>query len=375
MLGLGHLGISLALGAELAGGPADSALAITGSPAFESMKVPPGVDVLKVPTAPPGADSSWSKTGLRPPGELNLEPREIITLRAKAYREAVERIDPDVLIVDYRPFGRDEDIVPALEIARQTGHCQIAWGILDSDDSPAGLKTLWAPEVVARAAEFYDVAFVYGPPADDDLRIHELRAAGIPVRTTGFVSAPPAERAAADVPPDYLLATTGGGADGYSVLEAVLAALAVRPIPIHTVLVTGPLMPTDDVMRLRAAAEERDVTIFRSRSDLPQLLFGARAVVSMTGYSTTAEILASGKPSLMIPRAVPREEQLNRAKRLATAGRISMLEPHRLNAESMRVSLEKLLERDPRPPEQPSGASDVRRYLDERAGNLNDRDT
>ncbi|MGH2958876.1 MAG: glycosyltransferase family protein [Solirubrobacterales bacterium] len=363
MLGLGHLGVSLAIAAELVATPEDSALVITGSPAYKSMRVPQGVELLKVPTAVPGVDSAWSKTGLRPPGEHALAPEEVSALRAEAYRDAIERINPDALIVDYRPLGRDRDLVPALEVADASGSCQIALGIWDCDDSPDGIRAQWAPELIERAADFYDVAFVYGPPAPDDIRVNALGAAGIPIEVVDFVSGPPAVAPAPDLPAGYLLASTGGGADGFATLDAVLAAIRLRPIPTHTVLVTGPLMPQDDVVRLRLSAEGVDATIFESRADLPELLFGARAVVSMAGYSTTAEILASGKPALMIPRAVPREEQLNRAKRLAESGRVSLLEPKNLNAETMRDALSGLLEQKPRTPERLCGVSDVRRFL------------
>jgi predicted glycosyltransferase len=363
MLGLGHLGVSLAIARELVAEPGDAALVVTGSPAFASMRAPSGVEVLKIPTALPGSDSPWSKTALRPPGEHTAAPAEITAQRAEAYRAAVERFDPEVLIVDYRPLGRDDDIVPALKLARESGDRKIALGIWDSDDAPEALRKLWTPELLARAAEFYDLAFVYGPPAPDDVRVEVIRGAGIPVHETGFVSNPPAEAPAPDLDPGYLLVTAGGGVDGLATLDATLAAIRLSPVPVHTVLVTGPLMPQPDAHRLRAAAESLDVTIFAERDDLPELLVGARAVVSMTGYSTTAEILASGKPSLMVPRAVPREEQLNRARRLAAEGRIAMIHPSELTAESMRAALDPLLAQAPRPASTPSGAADVKRIL------------
>lgn len=363
MLGLGHLGVSLAIAGELASGPEDTALVVTGSPAFESMHVPSGVELLKIPTALPGPDSAWSRTALRPPGDHTLEPAEVTALRAKAYRAAVAEWSPDALIVDYRPLGRSDDLVSALELARSLEHCRVALGIRDSDDAPDALKAQWTPELMARAAEFYDMAFVYGPPAEDDVRVEAIRSAGIPVHVTGFVGSPPAAAPAPDVEPGYLLATTGGGVDGFAVLDALLAAIRSRAIPVHTVLVTGPLMSADDAARLRAAAEELDVTVFSSRSDLPALLAGARAVVSMTGYATTAEILASGKPSLMVPRAVPREEQLNRARRLAADGRVALLHPADLNPGAMRAAIEELLAQDSRGAEPLSGAADVRRLL------------
>lgn len=318
---------------------------------------------MKIPTAAPGADSAWNKTALRPPGELIDDPAKVTELRAEAYRSVVERVDPDALIVDYRPLGRADDIVPALRLACAGGRCKITLGIWDCDDAPDALRAQWTPERMARAEEFYDMAFVYGPPLDEDVRVAAIREAGIPLHVTGFVSNPPATAPAPDLPPGYLLAAAGGGVNGFATLDAVLAAIRLRPIPVPAVLVTGPLMPDADRDRLRAAAEGLDVTIFESRSDLPELLAGARAVVSMTGYSTTVEILASGKPSLMVPRAVPREEQVNRARRLTADGRVAMLHPADLDAESMRSALGTLLKQQPRAAELLSGASDVRRIL------------
>ena len=83
----------------------------------------------------------------------------------------------------------------------------------------------------------------------------------------------------------------------------------------------------------------------------------------MAGYCTASEILASGKPSLMVPRAVPREEQLNRARRLAEAGRIDLLVPEELTAASMRAALDGLLAREPRGAKPLAGAAEVRQVL------------
>lgn len=360
MLGLGHLGFSIALGRELASGPGDAALIVTGSPAYETMNAPARVEIVKIETAVPGADSSWQKTSLRPPGDHALSPEEVTALRAKAYLDAVEQFSPDALIVDYRPLGRDDDIVPALKYARELGTCTVALGIWDSDDSPEALEELWTAELLTLAAELYDLAFVYGAPEENDVRVGWLREAGIPVHVTGFVGSPPASAPPADLAPGYLLAMAGGGVDGFAALDAVLSALRVRPIEIPTVLVTGPLMPPADAARLRSAAEGLDVTVFESRGDIPALLAGARAVISMAGYSTTAEVLASGKPALMVPRAIPREEQLNRAKRLAASGLVAYLDPRELTTEKMRAAIDELLSREARAPERLSGASDVR---------------
>lgn len=363
MLGLGHLGVSLALARELAAGPDDGALVVTGSPAFGGLRVPIGVDVMKVPTAPPGPDSPWSKTELRPPAALGVDVKQITALRADLYRAAVEHVEPDVVIVDYRPLGRDGDLVPALQLARESRRCTVALGIWDSDDAPEALRAQWTPELMASASEFFDLAIVYGPPAEDDVRLAALRDAGIRVEQVGFVSTPPATVPPADLEPGYLLVTVGGGVDGFATLDAVLAAIRLRALPVHSVMVAGPLMPEAEFDRLRDSAEGLDVELFSSRSDPQELLAGARAVVSMAGYCTATEVLASGKPALMVPRSVPRAEQLNRARRLAADGLVQLLVPEELSPGSMRAAIDQLLARGAREPRILSGAGDVRRVM------------
>ena len=51
----------------------------------------------------------------------------------------------------------------------------------------------------------------------------------------------------------------------------------------------------------------------------------AAAVISMGGYNTVSEILASDTPALLVPRETPRLEQLIRATALKNAGAIDLL--------------------------------------------------
>ncbi|MEA2220002.1 MAG: hypothetical protein QOJ35_2628 [Solirubrobacteraceae bacterium] len=360
MLGLGHLRLSLALAEALvAQDDRATALVVTASPAFGGLRLPPRVDVLKLPTAPVGPDSAWSQTALTPTAGLALDAATLGALRADISLAAVERVAPDVVVVDYRPLGRGGDLVPALRRVRARGDCTVALGLWDADDAPERLRHEWTPELRRAIAELYDLALVYGPSAPDDVRVELLRASGVAVHNTRRVGAAPAERGAADLGHGYLLATTGGGADGFPLLDALLAAIRIRPLGVRTIAVTGPLMAAGEVARLRAAADGIDVSVHEFRADMDAVLAGARAVVAMAGYCTVAEVLASGRPALLVPRAFPREEQLNRARRLALNGRVSMLAPGALDAASMRRALDGLLAREPVPAEAPLGAQDA----------------
>ena len=362
MLGLGHLRLSLVLAQALvARDDRSTALVVTGSPAFGGMRIPPRVDVLKLPTAPLDADSRWRATSLRPTAGLALEASAVAALRADLSLAAVEHMRPDVLVVDYKPFGRGEDLRAAL--ARAGEECTVALGLWDTDDAPERLREQWTPELGQEVAELFDLALVYGPSAPGDARVERLRESGVPVHNTRLVGVPPAEHGPSDLADGYLLATTGGGADGFPLLDALLGAIRARPLGIPAVLVTGPFMDPGDVARLRDAADGLDAHVEEFRADMDALLAGARAVVSMAGYCTVAEVLASGKPALLVPRAFPREEQLNRARSLAAAGRVSMLTPDELDPGSLRRALEELLARESLPAEAPLGAQDAAAIL------------
>ena len=374
MLGLGHLRLSLSLAEAIVvepgpndSGPeaqnASSALVVSGSPACGSVATPAGVDVLKLPTLPVGPDSGWAATSFRPPSSLAIGEPAVRALRERLCLAAVQALRPDVAVVDYRPLGRGGELRSALQWMRNNLDCTVALGVWDVDDAHARLRLDWTDDLIAAVAQSYDLAFVYGRPSADDPRIEALHAAGVRVHETGLVGVAPADHPPADLGDGYLLVTAGGGVDGFELLSAVLDAIRVHSIPLPTVLVPGPLMPEDRVALLRARAAGLDVRFERSRPDMDAVLAGARAVIAMAGYCTVAEILGSGKPALLVPRAFPREEQLNRARRWAAAGRVEMVEPDRVATPELRDAIDRLLKRAPQPGVPLSGAGDAARIL------------
>src|SRR4051812_40097984 len=273
MLGLGHLGLSLALAEALVAADDDStALVVTGSPASGGFRVPDRVDVLKLPTAPVGAQSRWSATALRPPSGLALAVEEVLALRSALSLASVERLRPDVAVVDYRPLGRNQDLLPALEWLRDSGNCTIALGLWEVDDAPDQLRRDWTDDLLETVSQLYDLALVYGPSSPGDVRVDGLRAAGVPVHHTGLVAAPPAPRSPADLEDGYLLASTGGGVDGFELLDAVIGAVRLRPLGLPTLVVTGPMMAIEQVDLLRERAAGLDVRVERFRPDMDAVL-------------------------------------------------------------------------------------------------------
>jgi predicted glycosyltransferase len=78
------------------------------------------------------------------------------------------------------------------------------------------------------------------------------------------------------------------------------------------------------------------------------LIAGSKAVVGMGGYNTYCEILSFDKPALIVPRVIPREEQLLRASRAAELGMVDMLLPEEAaNPARMAAALRALVRRAP----------------------------
>ncbi len=58
---------------------------------------------------------------------------------------------------------------------------------------------------------------------------------------------------------------------------------------------------------------------------MEKAILAADCVVSMGGYNTMCEIVGAARPSLIIPRSVPREEQIIRARLFAARGLLEFI--------------------------------------------------
>ena len=142
---------------------------------------------------------------------------------------------------------------------------------------------------------------------------------------------------------DYVLVTAGGGFDGFGLLAMFAQALRLRPLPCHTVMVAGPLMPDAQRAALTELTAGIDIELCELRSDMEYVIAGARAIVSMAGYNTVSELMRAHKPALLVPRAGPSQEQLIRARSLFGMGLQDMLHPADLSPATLRDALDRLL--------------------------------
>src|SRR6185369_5793609 len=127
----------------------------------------------------------------------------------------------------------------------------------------------------------------------------------------------------------YVLVTVGGGDDGMSVVDWVLSAYEHDPdIPLNAVVVLGPLMPAAKQRQFRGRAKKigkMEVVTFDTHVEV--LIDRAVGVVAMAGYNTFCEILSLDKRAILVPRVLPRREQVMRAQRAASLELAYILDP------------------------------------------------
>ena len=267
---------------------------------------------MKLPT--------WPRTGTAATGRAHRSVRAS-SARAGLALAVAEELAPDVAVVDKAPLGLLEELVPVLEHLKSRG-CRLVLGLRDVEDSPENVRRRWGGRPMREAIErYYETILVYGPPSGvDALRCMGWDDLDVPVHHVGYVAPDRTGRRPLDLPRDYVLATVGGGVDGYRCSPASSRAIRLRPLPCPAVAVTGPLMDPAWVARLRLMARDLGRVAVRLPRGHGGGDRGARCVVSMAGYNTVTELLMARRPALLLPGVRPSREQVVRADWLAAAG-------------------------------------------------------
>jgi predicted glycosyltransferase len=305
--GLGHVRRSLHIVRALCRRLPDAAVLVaSGSPALRAVRdLPPNADFVKLPTI-----VRTGAPGSQPP-HLPLELREVTALRASMLCAAVDAYRPDLLLVDNFPLGSRRELLGVLPRARQLG-ARTVLGLRDIVDRPEIVRASWTKDGVYDALQqLYDLVLVYG--------VREILDAGAAyglssslqarVRYCGYVTAGRgALRDAAElrrelgVEETLVVATVGGGGDGFPLLRSFVQAVRMLR-GLTAVVVTGPLMAPGERDRIRElAVGHAGITVTEYVADLPSYLAAADAVVAMGGYNTVAELLALKQRALVLPR-------------------------------------------------------------------------
>lgn len=331
-VGLGHIRRNLAIARALSvAGMRPDILLLTSAPGAVVFDRPEGCDLVALPAV------CKDVTGAYGPRHLSIASAHLRRMRESILLASLEAFAPDVLIVDKHARGLDGELEKALTLLSARG-TRIVLGVRDVLDDARTSALEWERDrTKAALARWYDDVWVYG-----DREVHDpLARLDVParlrgrVRHTGYLARGRAtDEPEASVPDPYVLAMVGGGSDGAALARAF--ARAALPEGHTGLLVTGPQMPEGDRAEIERIAATRDDLVVRTYVEgAAQIVARAAAVVGMGGYNTVCEAMAAGTPMLVVPRVVPRREQLVRARALEQRAAVDCLEPDELSAEAI----------------------------------------
>jgi len=349
--GLGHIRRTLAIARSLRKQPVNI-LILTGSPLVGRFNIPSRIDFVRIPGMIKVTNDQYQ------PLSIKLDAAEVLEIRKNIILATAKSFRPDFFIVDKAPLGLKREIVDTLHwLKTDLPSCKSVLGLRDIMDSAAITIEEWEGKGIYEAMEhLYHEIWVYGCREFYD-PVVEYR---IPPRVaskihfTGYIprQIPSAEetrsvRAELGISHDQkvLLLTTGGGGDGYPVLNTFLQALEQNLLPanLRVVIVTGPFISKRHFPEVARRCQQSGFIALKFHRYMEALIGAANVVVSMGGYNTVCEIISQRKPFLIVPRTVPREEQLIRAQVLCRTGFCDYLHPDHLTPKALWEKLSHLL--------------------------------
>ncbi|MFV2069144.1 MAG: glycosyltransferase family protein [Pirellulales bacterium] len=359
-MGIGHVRRNLLIAQLLADGYSEATiLLVAGARQAGLFDLPPRTDMLTLPSLYKRGDGGYQSR------ELGIPFWDLIAMRSEALRAAIMSFDPDVLIVDKVPRGVGAELDDTLEALGQRGRARCVLGLRDVLDDAESVRHEWQVlENERTIRDYYDAVWVYGDRKVCD-PVHEYgfsRGTADKLRYVGYLDQRPRLAAEAvngsreirtdsgqaiQLPAGRLVVCAlGGGHDGARLGEAF--AQVRLPADTSAILLAGPYMPSDARKRIRHLTQDCDCfQVVDFVAEPSRIVARADRVIAMGGYNTVCEVLSYNKPALIIPRTMPRREQLIRAQRLQELGLIDMLHPDRLSPQAIEAWIGKEIGRRP----------------------------
>jgi predicted glycosyltransferase len=349
--GLGHIRRTMALAQNIVK-DVHNIIILTGSPIVGRYDFPQGIDFVRIP------GMIKEDNDLYVPYSIKVAPDLALAIRKKIILATAKTFRPALFLVDKAPLGLRREVVPTLRWLRT--HCpstQVVLGLRDiMDNSERTIKEWRGKNIYKALEELYSEIWVYGSQNIYD----PIKEYAIPehisakIHFTGYIPRQiPQQKhrqrirrgmgVAADE--QFVLVTTGGGGDGFKIIDTYLTMLETLPRRhFKSMIVTGPLLAKELYDQLAVRAARQKVRIVKFYRNMEKAILAADCVVSMGGYNTMCEIICAGRPSLIIPRSIPRQEQLIRARLFADQGLLEYIPCEGLEAMTMNARIHTLLD-------------------------------
>lgn len=342
--GLGNIRRMAAIAEHLVRSHDDYAVMIlSGSPMLQAFRLSERIDYIKLPCL------QRDEAGHYDTRYLPMSPDAIVALRARLILDAVTGFCPDLILVDKKPTGVNNELMPLLDyLGTRQDRPDLVLVLREILDTPESTREVWERNgyhdivrdyyqrvLVLGPQSVFDTAREYGFPASTRKRLdhcgyvrkqHPIRSADTVRASLGFTSR------------HMAVLTTGGGQDGERLLQAGLSGLPPRldALDLDLLVVLGPQLPADRAAVLKRQAQDKPrVHLLDFTDDMASYLNAADLVISMAGYNTVTETLGLGKQSVLVPRVAPGQEQLIRATCIEKLGCATLIHPDDLSADAL----------------------------------------
>jgi predicted glycosyltransferase len=350
--GLGHIRRTMAIANHLRG-TNTNILILTGSPIAGRFALPSQVDFVRIPGMIKKTNDEYRSLSIK------IDDEQALNIRTNIILATAQTFKPDLFIVDKEPLGLKREVLPTLEwLKTSIPASRAVLGLRDILDDPSVIIDDWREREIYRyLSKLYDEIWVYGNEHVYNPVVQYEFPEEIAERVifTGYIPRKKKQKGVRtkirrryrildnDI---FLLVTTGGGGDGYGVLDRFVAMHDYFPttLPFKSLIITGPFMPKKKREQIKRRGRYYGIKTLPFHSRLEELIQAADLVISMGGYNTICEILSQQTPALIIPRETPRKEQLIRAQRLKEQNLIDYLGWHEITPQLLRDKIFSILE-------------------------------
>lgn len=350
--GLGHIRRTMAIATHLRSSNTNI-LILTGSPLAGRFSFPQQIDFVRIP----GMIKKTNEEYL--PLSIKINPRHALDIRQSIIKATAKTFQPHLFIVDKEPLGLKKEVLPTLKwMRRNQPDTRTVLGLRDIMDDAETVKKSWKKKGVYDILDTlysevwtYGIRDFYNPIEEYDIPENisqKMQFTGYIPRKVPNIEEVKKEKQRNSIREGQKLVviTTGGGGDGYPVMDAFLSMLESqkRPFPFASILITGPFMPRRKRAKIFKRARKLGILAFHFYRHMEKILAAADLVVCMGGYNTLCELMSQKTVTLLIPRETPRKEQLIRAKCFHRNNLVEYIPWDTLSPETLRQKILHLLE-------------------------------
>jgi predicted glycosyltransferase len=350
--GLGHIRRTMAIANHLRD-ENTNILILTGSPIAGRFSFPGQVDFVRIPGMIKKTNDEYRSLSIK------IDAEQALSIRNNIILATTQTFKPDLFIVDKEPLGLKREVLPTLQwLKTMSPSTRTILGLRDILDEPSVIIEDWQDkEVYTHLAQLYDEIWIYGDKGvydaaklyqiPEQIRDQVVYTGYIPRKKKHSRVRKKLRRQYRILPDDRLvLVTTGGGGDGFEVLENYISMHDYFPtsLPFKSLIITGPFMPKREREQIKNRAKVYGIKTLPFHPRLEEMIQAADMVISMGGYNTICEIMSQQTPALIIPRETPRKEQLIRAECLKDRQLIDFIPWNEVSPQLLREKIFQILD-------------------------------